>query len=186
MAARVEPDNVNLVGYYGLPSIFEFTNWDGKLCRTNCGQAAAATYLTHLGRFTPDMAEARRVMSILERAHPPDQIGGLFGTGRRRVERILRNFGIRLEEAKSEESLRTHLANDRPVIVMLAMSAGRLWNRFDLPGGHWMVAYGFDGEHIYLTNHGRMTWDEFHRGWHGLAPRLIRMNGRGLIAAHKP
>jgi hypothetical protein len=65
---------------------------------------------------------------------------------------------------------------------MLGISAGKLWNCIDLPGGHWMVAYGFDDEYVYLTNHGKMTWPEFRRGWNGLVPRLIRMNGRGLAA----
>jgi hypothetical protein len=181
MAGLVNPDSPCASSYAGLASIFEYTNWDGKLCRTNCGQAASATLLTHFGKFVADIAQARRVMSLLERRHPPDQLGGLFGTGRRCVERACRAFGIRLTEIRNEESLRDNLAKLHPVIVMLSASPGRLWNRFDLPGGHWMVAYGFDGDHVYLTNHGKMTWEEFRRNWNGLVPRLIRMRNRGLV-----
>jgi hypothetical protein len=181
MAAIVSPDVITSIGYFGLAAIFEYTNWDGKLCRTNCGQAAAATYLTHLGKVVADIAQANRIMTTLERRHPPDQLGGLFGTGRRRVERICRAFGVHVREIRGEQALRDNLTQRRPVIVMLGMSPGQLWNRFDLPGGHWMVAYGFDADHIFLTNHGKMTWTEFRSGWSSLVPRLIRMNGRGLV-----
>jgi hypothetical protein len=64
---------------------------------------------------------------------------------------------------------------------MLGVSAGKFLS-FDLPGGHWMVAYGFDGDHVYLTNWGRMSWQEFHAGWNALVPRLINMRGKGLVA----
>ena len=57
-----------------------------------------------------------------------------------------------------------------------------LVDRYDRPGGHWTVAYGFDGEHIYLTNYGRMTWDDFRRAWMSFVPRLIDMHGKGLVA----
>jgi hypothetical protein len=181
MAAHLLVEATDKSRYAGLESIFEYTNWDGKLCRANCGQAAAATFLTHAGLFPKDIAKACDVMTALEREHPPDQFGGFFGTGRRRVERICRAFGVRLKEICNEAKLRSQLAANRPVIVMLGVSSGRLWNRFDLPGGHWMVAYGFDNDNIYLTNHGKMTWEEFRKGWNSLVPRLIRMHGRGLV-----
>jgi hypothetical protein len=69
---------------------------------------------------------------------------------------------------------------------MLGLPSGRLFGRFDLPGGHWMVAYGYDTAHVYLSNYGRMAWADFRRGWGGLVPWLIAMNGRGLVAAETP
>ena len=54
--------------YLGLASIFEYTNWDGTQTRFNCGQAAACTYLTHLGKLEP----ATKVMQAIEAAHPPE------------------------------------------------------------------------------------------------------------------
>jgi len=80
---------------------------------------------------------------------------------------------------EGEEALRAQLTKNNPVIVMLAVSAGRFL-RWDLPGGHWMVAYGFDADGVYLTNYGKMGWPDFRAGWNGLAPRLISMHRRGL------
>jgi hypothetical protein len=64
---------------------------------------------------------------------------------------------------------------------MLGVSAGKFL-RFDMPGGHWMVAYGYDAGSVYLTNWGKMSWQEFRAGWAGLVPRLIGMRFRGLTA----
>lgn len=160
----------------GLQSIFEYINQDGALCETNCGLAAAATFLTHLG-LVPNPGP---VMDWLERFYPPDIVFGFFGTSRRRVEQICRRFDIRLRSIQGEESLKRELDACRPVMVMLAVPAGQFAG-FDLPGGHWMVAYGYDAERVYLTNWGSMTWDEFRKGWNGTIPRLIQMRNRGLV-----
>ena len=183
MAGLIFPDDSRAAGYQGLSSIFEFTNGDGAFVRTNCGQAAAATFLTYCGKFSPASGEPGQFMAAIESIDPPDNLGGAFGTSRRRVARICRRHGIRLHEIAGETTMRQKLAEGRPVIVMLGVSAGRLFNRIDLPGGHWMVAYGFDRDHVYLTNHGRMKWDEFRRGWSGFVPRLIGMRGKGLVSA---
>ncbi len=181
MAQRVFADGRGRPDFCGLDSLFEYTNADGRLARTNCGQAAAATILTHHGKL-PDAAEAPEVMVALERDYPPDQLFGLFGTGRRQVERICQENHLPLREIQGEEELRLCLRQRRPVVVMLGVSAGQLFHRFDLPGGHWMVAFGYDADRIYLSNWGAMTWDDFSRGWRLPVPRLIRMNGRGLSA----
>jgi hypothetical protein len=183
MAQRILADGRGRPDFCGLDSLFEFTNADGRLCRTNCGQAAAATFLTHHGKLSlADGADAR-IMADLERDHPPDQFFGLFGTGRRQVERICQQYEQPLQEIGGEENLRRSLGRRQPVIVMLGVSAGRLFNRFDLPGGHWMVAFGCDDEQVYLSNWGAMPWAEFHRGWRSPVPRLIGMGVRGLTAA---
>jgi hypothetical protein len=51
-----------------------------------------------------------------------------------------------------------------------------------MPAGHWMVAYGFDKDNVYLTNWGCMSWEGFRQGWDALVPRLIGMSHRGLVA----
>jgi len=183
MAGLVHPDEPPPPHYRGLPSIFEFTNGDGAIVRTNCGQAAAATLLTFYGKLSPATLTAGQIMAAIEDTDPPDNFGGAFGTSRRRVTRICRRHGIRLHEIAGEAAIRRELAEERPVIVMLGGSAGRLFDRIDLPGGHWMVAYGFDDDRIYLTNHGWMTWDDFRLGWAGIVPRLIDMRGKGLVSA---
>jgi len=174
----IHPDEPVPANFSGLAEIFEFTNWDGKYTKFNCGQAAACTYLTHCGVLRPDGA----VMLEIEKAHPPDNLGGWFGTSRYCVERICRAHGLNLQEVTGEDELRCYLGEQNPVIVMLGVPGKRLW-RWQMPAGHWMVAYGFDDEFVYLSNQGRMTWDEFRGGWHALIPRLIRMNGRGLAVS---
>ena len=180
MACLIFPEATKDEGYEGLASIFEYVNDDGKCWRSNCGLAAAATMVTHhqLSPLKADLA----LMAELERDFPPDIFGGHFGTSRTRVRHILRAYGCRLEVIASEAALRARLDLGRPVVVMLAVSQGKLFNRFDLPGGHWMVAYGYDQEFVYLTNWGKMTWSEFNQGWNGIVPALIGMRRRGLVA----
>jgi hypothetical protein len=183
MATLICPEDRCIADYQGLDSVFEYTNDDGRLQQYNCGQAAACTFLTFYGKLTADAKRADAIMAAIESAHPPDNFGGWFGTSRRRVERICRANGLRIDHIEDEDDLRKQLAAHKPVIVMLGVSAGRFLNRFDLPGGHWMVAYGYDRDHLYLTNWGRMTWDEFRGGWNALVPWLIGMRRRGLVAA---
>ena len=197
--------------YRGLGGIFEYVNEDGALPRFNCGQAAAATLLHFLSRSgepsrtcgpreavaapTEDGRQSetslqvplgslgsRDLLACLERDHPPDNLGGWLGTSRRRVERALRSRGYRPQAIHGEERLRPALAAGLPVILTVQLSVGRFW-KFDIPSGHWMVAFGFDEDHIYLTNwwDQRMEWAEFRRGWHGWVPALTGMRGTGLI-----
>jgi hypothetical protein len=177
MAHIIQPLTSSPSGYRGLGWIFEYTNFDGALSRYNCGQAAAASFLTHHGFMDPLRAD--RNMAWLERYHPPDQLAGWFGTGRHRVERILRTFHLEWTEVVGESALRHELDAGNPVILMIGISSCRRFG-FDMPGGHWMLAYGYDSERVHLTNWGTMSWDELHRGWHTLTTRWIRMNGRGL------
>ncbi len=151
----------------------------------NCGQAAACSLLSFAGAIVadPDAEQARTVMTAIEGEHPPDNFGGWFGTSRRRVERICRTHGVELTEVCGEDQLRASLAADRPVLVMVETDGQPFW-RWRIPAGHWMLAYGFDSDHIFLTNWGGpMPWDEFRRRWNGLVPRMISMRNIGLTAA---
>jgi hypothetical protein len=175
MAAWIRTSDSLSRDYRGLRDLFEFTNWDGRHTRFNCGQAAACTFLTHHGVLKPHAA----AMLDVEQSHPPDNLGGWLGTSRRRVERICNSHGQQLGEVTGEAELRCYLGDGKPVIVMLGVP-GRRVGPWHVPLGHWMVAYGFDDEFVYLSNQGRMTWGEFRAGWSTLVPRLIRMHGRGL------
>src|SRR5262249_49906869 len=177
MARIIRPAITDPSNYRGLDWIFEYTNQDGALTSWNCGQAAAATFLTHHGAMDP--VQAARNIAWLEKHYPPDQLAGWFGTGRRRIERIMRSFKLELTEVHGAAGIQQQLDRRNPVILMLGMSHGKFL-RFDLPGGHWMVAYGCDSRNVYLTNGWPMTWDEIEARWYGLAANWIRMNGRGL------
>jgi hypothetical protein len=183
MAGIITPER--RARYRGLESIFEYTNEDGELYLRNCGQAAAATLLTCHGVWTPDEDHAVGRMSHLELRFGPDNLGGVFGTSRKCVERICESYDVPLIDVMGEEALRYELDRHNPVVVMLGVPWRRVW-RLNVPGGHWMVAYGYDPEHVYLTNWamGRMTWPEFRRRWRSPIAWLIRMRRRGLAAAH--
>jgi hypothetical protein len=176
MAGLIRPGDSLPFDYRGVDEIFEFTNWDGRHTRFNCGQAAACTFLTH-HHFLPRQAEA---MHAIEERFPPDNFSGYLGTSRRCVEHICRNHGLDVGSFSGENELRWHIDKNQPVIVMLGVTGPRIL-RWRLPAGHWMVAYGYDREYIYLTNWGRMTWTEFRTGWGSFVSRLIRMRECGLV-----
>ena len=177
MACIIRPNIADPSQYRGLEWIFEYTNADGALSTWNCGQAAAATFLTHHGAM--DSVQAASNMAWLEAHLPPDQLAGWFGTGRRRLERIMRSFNLDLIEVEGVEGIRRELDANNPVILMLGMSHGNFLG-VNLPGGHWMVAYGYDARTVHLTNGWPMTWHEIEAGWRSIAGVWIRMNGRGL------
>ena len=177
MAQIIRPNISDPSAYHGLDWIFEYTNYDGALTTWNCGQAAAATFLTHHGAMDP--VQAANNMAWLEKHHPPDQFAGWFGTGRRRVERIMRSFHLDLIEVHGAEGIKQQLDRKNPVLLMLGMSHGKFLG-FNLPGGHWMVAYGYDAKAVHLTNGWAMMWHEVEAGWRSVAANWIRMSGCGL------
>src|SRR5262245_39829466 len=120
MAHIIRPVNVDRSRYHGLEWIFEYVNDDGALATWNCGQAAAATFLTHHGVLDP--VRAANNMAWLEQHYPPDQFGGWFGTGRRRIERAIQAFHLDLAEVEGIDGIRRELDRNNPVIIMLGTS----------------------------------------------------------------
>lgn len=178
MAEWIQPNSNVPTAYKGLPRIYEYTNHDGELYRTNCGLAASATYLTHRGIFPPG---AEGVMARLEKDHPPNIFFGKFGTSRRRVERMCAAYDVELEPIEGVDALKAKLDAGQPVIVMCQMpvETGRI---LGIPTGHWMVVYGYDSEYLYLTNYGYMPWPQFLGLWEGFISGMIRMANTGLVA----
>lgn len=162
----------SLSGYEGLTSLYEYVNADGALWRYNCGQAAAATLLSHLDPARRDQP----LLAWLEKEHGPDNLGGWLGTSRRRVERALRAVHWRPRAVRGENALRQSLAAQRPVILSVQLSLGKFW-KWDIPSAHWMLAFGFDSEYVYLSNwwDNRMKWEDFRAGWAGWVPALTNM-----------
>jgi hypothetical protein len=180
MAGMILPTGADPNSYRGLPSLYEFVNSDGALTRYNCGQAAACTILSHFDAISGD---ACSLMTAVEEAHPPDNLFGWLGTSRRRVERICEAYGVVLEEIYGEDAVRGALAENRPVAMMVQVPGPRVW-RWQVPAGHWMVAYGFDDRQVFLSNYHApgMPWDDFLRAWNGFVPRIISMRNTGLVA----
>lgn len=173
-------------GYQGLPHLFGYDNHDGRKCGTNCGLAASATMLTFLGKMALEKTNhpfPNPNMSALESSFPPNILGGLAGTSRGRVERIMDAYGSETVEVLGEKELRRSIQSGQPVAVMLKVPGNTVWG-MTMPAGHWMVAYGCDEKKIYLTNWDidGMTWEEFRQGWSHLIPWCINMDRRGLAA----
>lgn len=186
MAGYYQPLPAPPADYLGLPSLFGYDNHDGKLVGTNCGLAASATLLTFLGRMPLELTTtpyANPNMAALESTYPPNILGGLAGTSRGRVERILEAYGCEAIEVDGEEALRQSLQAGKPVAVMLQVPGQSHWG-MTFPAGHWMVAYGCDEQNIFLTNWdiNGMTWDEFRQGWSEFFPWCIDMRKKGLQA----
>jgi hypothetical protein len=173
MAGMVSPSVGS--GFQGVPSIYEFTNDDGSDPRRACAHAAVATMLRFRG------LEAVRV-GDLEARFPADVLRGAWGTSRRQVERMIRAGGRPLAVVEGVDALRRSLTARQPAVVMLDISEypGR-WPWTWRLGGHWVVAYGFDEENVYLSNWGDMTWARFAACWGSWMPRAIGMCRRGLV-----
>ena len=186
MAGYYQPLPAPAPGYQGLPSLFGYVNDDGRLCGTNCGIAASATLLTFLGKMPVAITQipnANPNMAALESTYPPNILAGLAGTSRGRVERILDAFGGEAVPVEGEEGLRNSILAGQPVAVMLKVPGKTMWG-MTFPAGHWMVAYGFDEQYIYLTNWdiNGMSWEEFREGWTHIIPWCIDMDRKGLQA----
>ena len=183
MSSIVFPIGAITDKYRGLSSIYEFINSDGEQRKFNCGQAAACTLLTSCDALPSEPQEeaARLSMMAIETQHPPDNIGGWFGTSRRRVERILRTHGIPFKAIEGEAKLRESLSEGRPVIVMVGTEGPKIW-KWHAPAGHWIVLYGFDERQVFCTNWNDpgISWEEFRRRWNGIVPRFISMRNIGL------
>src|SRR5260370_35163660 len=96
MARIIRPAITDPSNYRGLDWIFEYTNQDGALTTWNCGQAAAATFLTHHGAMDP--VQAALNFAWLEKHHAPDQLAGWCGTRRRRIEHLMLPFNLQRPE----------------------------------------------------------------------------------------
>lgn len=180
MPQLVSASDYQPINYRGLPGLVEFTNADGLNCPVNCGQAAACTLLNYMGLIQPDPSQTDQIMKEIETAHPPDNLGGRFGTSRRRIERILGAYGVEPTVIAGEENFRQMLHLGNPMIVMIGLTVRKILG-ISIPSGHWMVAYGYDDDFVYLTNWGRMPWEDFRQGWNGLVARLIRMRNIALM-----
>lgn len=166
-------------GYFGICQIAEFLNPDFPIVTTTCGQAAAVTALWHAGMNAKFGTPASLVKSFNDYAPPKITVPGVIevavslGTDWRQIEYGIKGYsnqGIRFNWQKGKAALQNELRKSNPCLIMLDM--GTLppydWKK---GGGHWVVAYGYDNTHVYLTNMAtfgnKITWDQLHKAWGG-------------------
>lgn len=158
-------------------SIYEYQNEDGALPDMNCGQAAIATLLAS---SNPSYERSNLVMQI-EASWPPDMMLGYLGTSKRRMYDILRAYGHEPKEVVGFAALKTLLERNKLVIVT-CQTTFTMFGGISLPSAHWMVAFDYDQDYIYLSNwwDNRMTHKEFLDSWNGWIPWLGNMSLRGI------
>jgi predicted double-glycine peptidase len=162
-------------GCIGRPRLYQYTNGGVQQHQqyNSCGQAAMATVLTGLELEPEDPTNA--VMQGLYDRFPPDILWGKFGTSFKQVERALAANGVTNTWLEGEAQLVTTLAKGHLAVVMLDVGATQD-EGFGPIGGHWVVAYAMDNEHIYLSNwpyDGRCTWKSFRRAWDTVMTRAF-------------
>lgn len=159
-------------GFTGQPSIFQYTNTGMPTTNNSCGQAAIATILTYY-RVKPQDTGYTVVREIYSR-FGPDIAGGIMGTSWQRMGSALRGYGVPANWYGGEAGLKNAISLNKPCLVMLDVGAmpEEGWKSW---GGHWVVAYGYDNDNVYLTNWnpgpsgysdgGKCSWAAFRKGW---------------------
>lgn len=162
-------------GCIGRPNLYQYTNSGVEPHQqyNACGQAAIATVLTGLGVSPEDPTDA--VMQEVYDRFPPDILWGRFGTSFKQVERALAAHSITATWLEGEAQLVTALARGHLAVVMLDVGATQN-EGFGPIGGHWVVIYAMDQEHVYVSNwpyDGRCTWRSFRRAWDTIMTRAF-------------
>lgn len=147
-------------GYKGVcDQLWEFENSDFPSTGNTCGQAAAATIITHWQKTAQDAAFRRKLVSFLYNSYGPNNAFGLLGTSWQQVvNSIIVPYKMSWRKVSGESDLRTELNKGIPVIVMLdaerLRQKGYGYNRSPVGiSGHWVVVYGYDSGYYYVTNH---------------------------------
>ena len=174
--------------YKGLCGMWQFDNFDFPVHNTTCGQAAAATIITHWlkrndAQFKTDVA------AYLYNNYGPNNLGGSLGTSWQQVvNSVIVPYRMGWRKVSGEADLRQELARGIPVIVIV--DSERLRQRgYDYPratvgiAAHYIVVYGYDNGFYYVTNHDK-NWirrAEFLEAWDTWIHGAIDGGKRGYV-----
>jgi hypothetical protein len=162
-------------GFAGLQTIYQYDNFAPSPVDSNrsCGQAAVATALTAWGKMKP--ASSGQPVTTVWNKYGPNVAFGLAGTGWDQVDRALKGFGMKTYMNRGLTDLKAQIKAGRPSLVMVDVGAvSRVW------GGHWVVAYAYDKDGIYVTNWNfngspyinYLSNSDFNKAWNGNIPQL--------------
>ncbi len=167
--------NCNGAGYNGLCSIAQFDNDDFPIRKTSCGQGALVTALWQAG-LSSVYQPKELVKSLWDYAPPKVSVAGLstdgYGSDWHQINYGLDGYksqGINYNWQKGIPALQNELRKKVPCIIMLDTGTFKEYSYAWLTG-HWVVAYGYDANYLYVTNFpdNRMTWDQLKKGWGGV------------------
>lgn len=166
--------------WYGKPNgavgraILQYTNTPQHQS-DSCAQAAVATLLSRFNRV-PAGLSGDAVTERIYSTYPPDVQGANSGTSPNRVAEIIQAYGMKcwagggamFGDQVITSSLQKWIAAGYPCVLLLDMTQVT-----DIPGssywGHWVVAFAYDSNRIYLTNWNynsfRNDWNSFYKAW---------------------
>lgn len=139
--------------------MWQFDNFDFPVHNTTCGQAAAATIITHWQGLRNDAKFKTNLASYLYKNYGPNNLGGQLGTSWQQVvNSITIPYKMSWRKVSGENDLRAELNKKIPVIVMV--DSERLRQRgYDYPkatvgiAAHYIVVYGYDSGFYFVSNH---------------------------------
>ncbi len=176
-------------GYKGQCGIWQFDNFDFPKNDTTCGQAAAATIITHwLGQKNNQQFKTD-VASYLYNNYGPNNVFGWFGTSWQQVvNSVIVPYKMGWRKVSGEADLRQELDRGIPVIVIV--DSARLRERgYAYPkatvgiAAHYIVVYGYDSEYYFVTNHPD-NWirkADFLESWNTWIHEKIDGGNRGYV-----
>lgn len=181
---EVKPDTIGIGvddTYKGLSSIVEYTNDDGDLTKTNCGQAAAAVLINHYSNeLQSESMKRSELVRDLEKEYPPNIMFGAWGTSPTQLVKMLGSHNLKVGKIQGYVEFKELLKDKLPVVVLVGVPYKEFLH-LQIREPHWMVAYGFDKDNLYLTNWGKMLWKDFYLGWEDPLIRLVGMAGTGFF-----
>jgi len=169
--------------------MWQFDNWDFPVQDTTCGQAAAATIITHWQKLRGDDAFKKKLASFLYNNYGPNNVFGKFGTSWQQVvNSVTIPYKMSWRKVSGENDLRAELNKGIPVIVVL--DSERLRQRgYDYkpsPVGisaHYVVVYGYDKDFYFVSNHDK-NWvrrNDFLESWNTWIHGPIDGGNRGYV-----
>jgi hypothetical protein len=169
--------------------MWQFTNWDFPNTGTTCGQAAAATIITHWFEKRSDEAFKKSLATYLYKNYGPNNVLGWFGTSWQQVVASITNpYKLSWRKVSGENDLRAELKKGIPVIVIV--DSERLRQRgYSYPkatvgiAAHYVVVYGYDSGYYYVSNHpgNGIAKKDFLESWNTWVHGGIDGGNRGYV-----
>lgn len=171
-------NNCGVPGYVGMCGIYQFVNTDFPTTNNSCGQAAATTAMWNVALKNNYSTPQELAKSFYDYAPPKIIVGGLvqvqgsLGSDWRQLNYGMdgyKNYGVKYSWLKGENELKKYLGMQLPALIMLDTGTlsqyGYKWFT-----GHWVVAYGYDANGVYVTNfpNNKMSWADLRKAWGGV------------------
>ncbi len=176
--ARQRGEEINLTecknypGYKGKCNIYQYTNKDFPANNNSSAQAAMSSALYAVGSEEKFGDKKQLAASVWKTAPPKitlknmQAVQNTLGTDWKQLnqgmDKLGKQYGIQYAWIEGIPEIKKYLSMQLPVMVMLDAGTLPQFNN-DWWIGHWVTAFAYDKEYIYVTNfpQNRMTWTQF-------------------------